>query len=224
MPRRPTALTSALRRPALAVVLATMLAVAAAPSFGAPDSGASVGGAEPDAVSRFLADKGLIPAGAVSALVDRAFIDKMRERASEMVLTALNFLDVPYRRAGSTAEHGFDCSGFTRHVFQTSLGLLLPRSADEQAHAKGLVNVPREELQPGDLVFFNTLRRTFSHVGIYLGDDKFIHSPRTGSEVRVESMRFAYWAQRFTGARRLDAVVDAPAATPPAAAGFPGPR
>ena len=95
-----------------------------------------------------------------------------------------------------------------------SLGLVLPRRVDDQASASGLVRIRREELRPGDLVFFNTLRRTFSHVGIYIGDGKFIHAPRTGSEVRIEDMRQAYWDRRFTGARR-------PEATSPAAQGTP---
>jgi len=89
-------------------------------------------------------------------------------------------------------------------VFETSLGLVLPRRADQQAKAPGLVAVKRDELQPGDLVFFNTLKRTFSHVGIYVGDGKFIHAPKPGGEVRVEDMRFVYWAKRFTGARRAE--------------------
>lgn len=137
-----------------------------------------------------------------------------RDQAAELVLTALNHVDLPYKRGGNSAD-GFDCSGFTRHVFQASLGLTLPRSADEQASAKGLVNVSRHHLEPGDLVFFNTLRRTFSHVGIYVGDGKFVHAPRTGAAVRVEDMRIAYWAKRFTGARRSLAL----AAAAPAAGG-----
>ena len=134
-----------------------------------------------------------------------AFVDQVRDKASDMVITALNFLGVPYRRGGAN-ETGFDCSGFTRQVFETSLGFALPRRADEQAKAPGLVAVKRAELQPGDLVFFNTLKRTFSHVGIYVGDGKFIHAPKPGGEVRVEDMRFVYWAKRFTGARRADPV------------------
>ena len=74
----------------------------------------------------------------------------------------------------------------------------------EQARAPGLLAVKRDELQPGDLVFFNTLKRTFSHVGIYVGEGKFIHAPKPGGEVRVEDMRFMYWAKRFTGARRAE--------------------
>ena len=121
-----------------------------------------------------------------------------------MIETAMNFIGVRYRFGGASAEGGFDCSGFTRRVFESSIGLLLPRRADEQAKSANLVPVDREALQPGDLVFFNTLRRTFSHVGIYVGDHKFIHSPSVGGEVRVDDMRFAYWAKRFTGGRRAD--------------------
>jgi hypothetical protein len=69
--------------------------------------------------------------------------------------------------------------------------------------AADLLTIPRDELKPGDLVFFNTMRKAFSHVGIYMGDGKFIHAPRTGSQVRVDDMRAAYWTQRFNGARRL---------------------
>jgi cell wall-associated NlpC family hydrolase len=150
-----------------------------------------------------------LPAAAVPSI---SLADRMRDKASDMVITAMNFLGVPYKRGGSSAENGFDCSGFTRHIFEMSLGQVLPRRADEQASAPGLVKIKREDLKPGDLVFFNTLKRTFSHVGIYVGEGKFIHSPRTGGEVRVEDMRFAYWAKRFTGARRLEAALQ-PAAS-----------
>jgi cell wall-associated NlpC family hydrolase len=116
----------------------------------------------------------------------------------------MNFLGVPYRRGGNSPEQGFDCSGFTRHIFERSVGLVLPRRADQQARDAGLLDVKKDELKPGDLVFFNTMRRAFSHVGIYVGDGKFIHSPRTGGQVRVEDMREAYWAKRFNGARRAE--------------------
>ena len=122
--------------------------------------------------------------------------------AAEIVITALNFMGQPYRYGGTNAEQGFDCSGFTRHVYDLSLGVVLPRSADDQANATALINVERGDLRPGDLVFFNTLQRTYSHVGIYVGEGRFIHAPRTGSQVRLEEMRFAYWSQRYTGARR----------------------
>ena len=166
-----------------------------------------------DAVSRYLTESGLVNAqpsadpSAAPPKTENALVTRIRDKASDMVLTAMNFLGVPYRRGGSSADNGFDCSGFTRHVFEMSVGLVLPRRVDEQATAPGLIKVKREELKPGDLVFFNTLKRTFSHVGIYVGDGKFIHSPRTGGEVRVEDMRFVYWAKRFTGARRAEPAV-----------------
>ena len=159
-----------------------------------------------DAVLTLLQDKGLVPAPEkMEARIENSpLVRQMRDSATEMVLTAMNFLGVRYVRGGNSAEQGFDCSGFTRYVFENSLGLVLPRRADEQAKNAGLLNVKRDELKPGDLVFFNTMRRAFSHVGIYVGEGKFIHAPRSGGEVRVEDMRQAYWAKRFNGARRAD--------------------
>jgi cell wall-associated NlpC family hydrolase len=156
-----------------------------------------------DPVTTLLVERGLLePRGAEIA-------HAVRDKASDLVLAAMNFLGMPYRRGGASIEDGFDCSGFTRHIFELSLGLALPRRVDEQAHAPGLLQVPREELKPGDLVFFNTLKRTFSHVGIYVGDGKFIHAPRTGAKVRLENMLEKYWARRFTGARRAALSTDA---------------
>jgi cell wall-associated NlpC family hydrolase len=131
-----------------------------------------------------------------------SLMQRVRDKASDLVLASMNFLGVPYRYGGNSPDTGFDCSGFTRHVFENTLGLVLPRRAEDQARNAGLQDVNRSELKPGDLVFFNTLRRTFSHVGIYVGDDKFIHAPRRGSVVRVDDMRVAYWTKRFDGARR----------------------
>lgn len=193
-------------------LLAAALLLAGSAARAAPES---------DPVTRLLADKGLLAAAAEPGLVQQ-----MRDRASDMVLSAMNFLGVRYRRGGSTADDGFDCSGFTRHIFEMSLGLVLPRRVDEQASAPGLVSVKRDDLKPGDLVFFNTLKRTFSHVGIYIGDHKFIHSPRSGGEVRVEDMRFAYWTKRFTGARRAEPLSNTPNPAPApaeAAAASPAP-
>ncbi|MBI4997589.1 MAG: C40 family peptidase [Rhodocyclales bacterium] len=114
---------------------------------------------------------------------------------------ALDLLGIRYRWGGSKPETGFDCSGFVRHVFREGLGLDLPRSAREQSRAGE--PVARDELQPGDLVFFNTMRRAFSHVGIYLGDNRFVHAPHRGGRVRVEDMSGRYWTKRFNGARRI---------------------
>lgn len=163
------------------------------------------------------------PDDAAAAAAAPGLAQQMRDRASELVLTAINFLGVPYRRGGNGGSEaglddngagGFDCSGFTRQIFKMSLGRLLPRRADDQATSAGLLSVRRDELRTGDLVFFNTLRRTFSHVGIYIGDGRFIHSPSAGGQVRIEDMGFWYWRDRFTGARRVDASDPAPAAEP----------
>jgi len=126
--------------------------------------------------------------------------------AGDVVIAALNFLDRPYQAGGESAETGFDCSGFTRHVFGQALGIELPRSALEQARTPLLQPVARNALQAGDLVFFNTLRRPHSHVGIYVGGGRFIHAPRTGAQIRTESMAATYWARRFDGARRASAL------------------
>jgi len=126
----------------------------------------------------------------------------------DVIRTARGLLGSPYKYGGTTPA-GFDCSGFTRHVFEQTLGIELPRSAHEQALAPMLRQVSsRDALQPGDLVFFNTQRKTFSHVGIYLGDGRFIHAPRTGAQIRTESLAAAYWSRRYTGARRA-AVIEA---------------
>ena len=122
-------------------------------------------------------------------------------KASELVMQAMGLLGVPYKRGGTSEEKGFDCSGFVRYMYEKSVGLVLPRRAEDQA--KATEEISRSELKPGDLVFFNTLKRTFSHVGIYVGDGKFIHAPRPGKAVRVDDMREAYWQKRFNGARRV---------------------
>ncbi|HMZ86088.1 MAG TPA: C40 family peptidase [Giesbergeria sp.] len=132
-------------------------------------------------------------------VADQAHV--VADRTTDLVTTAMGFLGVPYRRGGNSAETGFDCSGFVRNIYQQTLGLLLPRQASEQAASTEKID--KKDLQPGDLVFFNTMRRAFSHVGIYVGDGKFIHSPRSGGKVRVEDMQESYWQKRFNGARRV---------------------
>jgi cell wall-associated NlpC family hydrolase len=149
---------------------------------------------------------------ALKPLVDRGLIshfteqlstakDKASGQASGLITQAMDLLGVPYRRGGSTEASGFDCSGFVRYLYENSVGQILPRRAEEQAHSTETID--RSELKPGDLVFFNTMKRAFSHVGIYVGDGKFIHAPRTGKTVKVDDMRSAYWQKRFNGARRV---------------------
>ncbi|MEI8361638.1 MAG: C40 family peptidase [Betaproteobacteria bacterium] len=123
-------------------------------------------------------------------------------RASEVLVNALSLTGIKYTRGGNTPETGFDCSGFVRYVFKQAASLTLPHSA--LAISQLGQTIPKNELQPGDLVFFNTLKNTFSHVGIYLGNNRFVHSPSTGGKVRVDNMQENYWASRFSGAQRMD--------------------
>ncbi|APA84541.1 C40 family peptidase [Paraburkholderia sprentiae WSM5005] len=132
----------------------------------------------------------------------RSFLSGMAGKAGDVVVGALNMIGVRYRWGGNTPDSGLDCSGFVRYVFQDTLGLALPRRAEEMSRVGEKVRV--SDLKPGDLVFFNTMRRTFSHVGIYIGDNKFVHSPSTGSTIRVDDMDDGYWEKRFTGARRIE--------------------
>ena len=147
-----------------------------------------------DDMDRLLADKSLL-----TKLDDVRH--RVTDKASSIVFNAMGFMGVPYRRGGNSVDAGFDCSGFVRAMYEQTVGLLLPRRANEQAAATQTID--KAELQPGDLVFFNTMRRTFSHVGIYMGEGKFIHSPKPGAQVRVEDMGASYWRTRFDGARRV---------------------
>ena len=204
--RRGRTLISApmLRWLSLALVLAAT-GVHAAPPASAEDD-----------VGRFMAEKRFVDRLEEVRLTvtDRMATgaSQVAERTSDLVATSMGFLGVPYRRGGNSADTGFDCSGFVKAMFEQTVGMILPRRADEQAAATQKID--RHELQPGDLVFFNTMRRAFSHVGIYVGDNKFIHSPRPGAHVRVEDMGLAYWTKRFNGARRV--LAEPAAQTPPA--------
>lgn len=131
------------------------------------------------------------------------------QKAEEILIQALSLTGIDYKYGGRSPETGFDCSGFVGYVFKHAAQISLPPSArtiSEMGKA-----VKREDLQPGDLVFFNTLRATFSHVGIYLGNNQFIHAPRAGSKVRIENLDDRYWKTRYNGAKRLE--VEAAAAT-----------
>jgi cell wall-associated NlpC family hydrolase len=128
-------------------------------------------------------------------------IKSTAQTAGDVVMHALGFIGVPYRMGGNAAETGLDCSAFVRLIYKQITGLVLPRTAAEQAASTQTID--RSQLKPGDLVFFNTLQRSFSHVGIYIGEGRFVHSPRTGGQVRIESMNIPYWQTRFNGARRV---------------------
>ena len=131
----------------------------------------------------------------------RAETEPVGEQRAEALLLALLSLGVDYRYGGKTPATGFDCSGLVAHVFREAYGIQLPHNA--RAQSEYGKRIGQSELRAGDLVFYNTLNRPYSHVGIYLGDGRFLHAPKTGAQVRVESISAAYWSKRFDGARRL---------------------
>ena len=149
------------------------------------------------AVQPALADERAIPAPELPG-------DSPRELhgVENLIADALGLVGLRYRRGGSSEETGFDCSGFVGYVFRETLGLMLPRTSREISRTGEAVE--RNELEPGDLVFFNTMRHAFSHVGIYLGNNQFVHAPRTGRAIRVEDMTNRYWTRRYNGARRVN--------------------
>lgn len=128
-------------------------------------------------------------------------ISDFRSKMQDLVMYALSLTDVRYRMGGSSPEGGLDCSGLVRHVFQQIAELPVPHNAHALSQVGQRVQTP--ELQPGDLVFFNTRRRNFSHVGIYLGSNRFIHAPNSRSAVQISNMTDNYWSRRFNGARRI---------------------
>ena len=137
----------------------------------------------------------------ISRVSDR-LVDTVSGKSEELINRAMEVIGVRYRWDADLPQSGLDGSSFVGYVFKDKLGFLLPRKSTQMSRVGKPVN--RDELQPGDLVFFNTMRLTFSHVGIYVGDNKFIHSPSKGTAVRVDDLSSLYWDKRFDGARRLD--------------------
>ena len=143
------------------------------------------------------------PASAQSTVVEAANASPTwSDKAQEVLIQALSLTGIQYKYGGKSPETGFDCSGFVRYVFSQATKITLPPTA--RAISQMGKTVKKEELQPGDLVFFNTLKSAFSHVGIYMGNNKFIHSPSAGGKVRVENMDNSYWKKRFNGAQRIE--------------------
>lgn len=135
------------------------------------------------------------PAGTATMSGDDNVIGQLLGKAHELIGT-------PYRNGGMSPLTGFDCSGFVGYLFKTNLAMNLPRTSKDMSRVGDKVN--KNELKPGDLLFFNTVKRGISHVGIYLGDGKFIHSPWHGSSVEVAYLGMKYWTKRFAVAKRLD--------------------
>lgn len=122
-------------------------------------------------------------------------------RMARVINQALDLIGIDYKYGGATPSQGLDCSGLVKYVFEQSLNFAMPHNALAMSKLGQKIN--RAELKPGDLVFFNTLRRSFSHVGIYIGDGKFVHAPRTGKQVQVVDINDRYWSARYEGARRV---------------------
>jgi cell wall-associated NlpC family hydrolase len=127
--------------------------------------------------------------------------DSVTGKSDELINRAMEVIGVRYRWDAELPQSGLDGSSFVGYVFKDKLGFLLPRKSTQMSRVGKPIT--REELQPGDLVFFNTMRLTFSHVGIYVGDNKFIHSPSKGTSVRVDDLGSLYWDKRFDGSDNL---------------------
>jgi cell wall-associated NlpC family hydrolase len=152
------------------------------------------------------------PAAAVALTAQKFWLG-----AQDVAIYALGLIGVEYRFGGETPDNGLDCSGLVRYVFQQVTGVTLPRTAKEMSRVGA--RVASADLQPGDLVFFDTRRFAFSHVGIYLGDNRFVHAPSRGSEVEIAQLSDGYWQKHFNGARRLVGVL--PSLVPSAVAAAP---
>jgi hypothetical protein len=170
----------------LALCLASFMVFA----YAAPDKPQSEGGAVTETAAE---EPAKAPAVKVSAPGEEA--------VGDLLLQAMSLIGVAYRWGGSNPQAGLDCSGFIQYIFKKSLNLTLPRTAAEMAHSGRAID--KAELAPGDLVFFNTLGPRNSHVGMYIGNGKFIHSPRTGKSVEVSNLSQSYWVAHYNGARRM---------------------
>jgi cell wall-associated NlpC family hydrolase len=203
-PQKPT-FTSLFKRPALTgraikFLVAASTVVLAGCAAGPNSQQAS---ASPDSdLENYLSATRSDPLGAYLRSYERQnYPTNRRMGAVGLASTALDFLGTKYSYGGEAPNTGFDCSGLVIYAAEKSLGLKLPRRSAEIAREG--ISVKKNELRKGDLVFFNTLGRRYSHVGIYLGNQKFVHAPRAGSAVRIEDMDIAYWKKRYNGARRL---------------------
>ncbi len=191
-----------LRASLCTALLAAASALQAAPDAASKGSPVAASTNTGDDLDKLLLARGLIEKVQQAGNVAANQVSNVTSAAGEIVVSAMGFLGLPYKRGGNSFDTGFDCSGFVKALYAQTLGKVLPRSAAEQAAQT--TKIESTDLQPGDLVFFNTMRRAFSHVGIYVGDGKFIHSPKPGAEVRIEDMHTSYWDKRYNGARRVE--------------------
>lgn len=184
------------------MALLLVFALAANPVF-AVDAAPDAAKEAPVELSKEIPKQSMFQTGKsyFSRVSDR-LADSVTGKSDELINRAMEVIGVRYRWDAELPQSGLDGSSFVGYVFKDKLGFLLPRKSTQMSRVGKPIT--REELQPGDLVFFNTMRLTFSHVGIYVGDNKFIHSPSKGTSVRVDDLGSLYWDKRFDGARRLD--------------------
>ncbi len=180
----------------LGLGLSVFICASAQAADAAADASAQAADAAVPKESMFQAGKSYI------FRVSDRLADTVTGKSEELINRAMEVIGVRYRWDTELPQSGLDGSSFVGYVFKDKLGFLLPRKSTQMSRVGKPIT--REELQPGDLVFFNTMRLTFSHVGIYVGDNKFIHSPSKGTNVRVDDLGSLYWDKRFDGARRLD--------------------
>lgn len=190
-----------MRKPAILYVLLGLLLttpVAADPE--APESGTGPPAAAPTPAINIspAAKRKYQPSRNRAAKVN---LEKVDIPVQDLLLQAFSLIGVNYRYGGKSPDTGLDCSGLVRYVFRQSMQMALPHNA--LAISKMGETIDKQELKPGDLVFFNTLRRQFSHVGIYVGEDMFLHAPSSGGGVQIVSMTDKYWVKRYNGARRI---------------------
>ena len=198
---------SALRRP-LSGLLALLLLASAVPAVQAADS--AEGAAHAD--TALIAPRGekarpardftsLLAFEAVASAYAPSSEPQSGGRLRTLINKGLALLGTPYRWGGTSPDSGFDCSGFVGYVFSSTLGIQLPRISRDMATTGE--PVARQDLREGDLVFFSRSGKRIDHVGIYIGNGQFVHSPRTGKSVEVVTMDSGYWSNRFMHARRV---------------------
>ena len=179
---------------------ATLCALAAL-AFGlAPAAHAAPEGLDNDALERLIRERTEHDGHSNSSSSGRRSSGSQDE-AGDLIMNAMSLIGLSYRFGGNSPTQGLDCSGFMQYIFKRSMGITLPRTSAEMATVGQQVD--RANLKPGDMVFFGSGGRV-SHVGMYIGNDRFIHAPRTGRDIEITSMNGTYWKNRYITARRVD--------------------
>jgi len=203
-------------RPVFRILFALLLSASALPAVAQQVPSSSLAGDSADAAavpsrsvlsqSMTLSDRALLLATDFNRLLVPGTGDADKSAQAQgsvktVLQRALALLGTPYRWGGTTPDNGFDCSGLVGYVFRNALGIELPRVSREMAQTGDLIS-DRDKLSEGDLVFFGRRGRV-DHVGIYVGEGRFVHAPSTGKDVMVSSLETGYWSGKFMQARRV---------------------